>query len=94
MSKINYSKLKPIGDNVLLKVIKQEVSSGGIHLPQERESSQWQPVTCIVLGVGSNKDIECKKNDNVVVNKFAGQSLEQDGVLYKVVSYKDILCVV
>ena len=91
---MNYSKLKPIGSNVLLQVLKEDKTSSGLYLPEERTTSQWNPVLCVVLAAGSDKNIEVKSGWRVIVNKLSGQALEQSGILYKIVSYKDILCVV
>lgn len=99
VSEHEMSKLRPVGDRVLLERCEKEAKSpGGILLP---DSAQEQSVLCTVLAVGKgefkdghNIPIDLRVGQKVVIPKYAGSSIKAEGnseKLYVVVRYSDIL---
>mgnify|MGYP003615258157 FL=1 len=93
--------LKPLGDRVILKVVeKEEVSKGGILLPDT--ASKEKPQEGKVIEVGSGKvlengqkvALEVKKGDKVIFAKYAGEEVKVQGEEYLILSEKDILAII
>ncbi|MBP7248016.1 MAG: co-chaperone GroES [Negativicutes bacterium] len=93
--------LKPLGDRVILKVVeKEEVSKGGILLPDT--ASKEKPQEGKVIEVGSGKvlengqkvALEVKKGDKVIFAKYAGAEVKVQGEEYLILSEKDILAII
>lgn len=91
--------LKPLGDNVVVKMIEaEEVTKSGILLAtNSKEKSQVGEV--IVIGNGKMSDgtqIEMlvKTGDKIVLNKYAGTQVECDNQEYYILSQKDILAII
>ena len=93
--------LKPLGDRVILKVVeKEEVSKGGILLPDT--ASKEKPQEGKVIEVGSGKvlekgqkvAVEVKKGDKVIFAKYAGAEVKVQGEEYLILSEKDILAII
>ena len=91
--------LKPLGDRVLIKMIKEEeITKSGIIL-KENNSSTPQFAKVIEVGEGINeegKEIKMlvQKRDKVVVNKYSGTEVKYDGEDYIIIKQSDILAVV
>jgi len=93
-------KLNPLGDKVVLTLEKpQEITSGGIALPQNaQEQTHFGKV--VAVGPGRKLDTgevlkpEVTVGDLVVISgRWAGENVTVDGVEYKVISSSDILAV-
>ena len=93
--------LKPGVDRVILKVVeKEEVSKGGILLPDT--ASKEKPQEGKVIEVGSGKvlengqkvALEVKKGDKVIFAKYAGAEVKVQGEEYLILSEKDILAII
>lgn len=87
-------KVKPLGKRILLKKLEDEAktSPGGIVLPDSAKSEKV--VLGQVLEVGSDKEIEVKKNDQVLVPSFSCSEIEMDGEKLLIVKSTDVLAVV
>ena len=92
--------IKPLGDNIVVKVIDdQEQTTGGIFIP---ESAKEKPQKGEVVAVGKGKtldsgekdEMEVKVGDIVLYTKYAGTEVKMDGVEYKILSIKDALAVI
>ncbi|WP_026103227.1 co-chaperone GroES [Pseudanabaena sp. PCC 6802] len=94
------SKLQPLGDRLLVKVVaKEEKTAGGIFLPDTaKEKSQVGEVAAVGPGALSDKGdrvaLEVKVGDRVMYSKYAGTELKVDNVDYLLLSEKDILAIV
>ena len=94
-------KLKPLADNVILKLLEpQDKTSGGIYLPDD---AQEETHLAEVIAVGEGRLSESgqllkpsvKKGQKVLIKgKWAGDNVTVDGQEYKVVSNSDILAIV
>jgi len=83
--------LKPLGENIVLKMIEaEETTKSGILLAtNNKEKSQIGEVVAI-----GDKEEKIKVKDKVVVNKYAGTSIEYLDVEYYIFNSKDILAIV
>ena len=93
--------LKPLGDRVILKVVeKEEVTKGGILLPDTASKEKPQEGKVIEVGSGKVLDngqkvaLEVKKGDKVIFSKYAGSEVKVDGEEYLILSERDILAII
>lgn len=92
-------KIRPMNDRVLvLRVEKEEKSSGGIIIP---DTAKEKPQEGKVVSVGPGKmadngkriPMEVKKGDRVLFSKYAGSDIKIDGVEHVVMREDDILAI-
>lgn len=92
------SKLRPLGDRVLvLPLEKEEKTKGGIFLPESAKEER-QEGKVVAIGTGKYVDgklvsLGVKQGDLVLINKWA-ESIKFEGKEYKVVKEEDILGVI
>ncbi len=93
--------LKPLGDRVILKVVeKEEVTKGGILLPDTASKEKPQEGKVIEVGSGKVLDngqkvaLEVQKGDKVIFSKYAGSEVKVDGEEYLILSERDILAII
>lgn len=87
--------LKPLADRVVIEMKENEetTKSGIILAGSAKEKSQFAKV--IEVGPGTEKvKIEVKKDDKVIVNKYAGTEIKYEGKELIIVSQNDILAIV
>jgi chaperonin GroES len=93
-------KIKPLGQNVLLRRLEaEEKTKGGIILP---DTAKEKPKEGEVLALGEGeldkngkrKDFQVKKGDRVIFSSYAGTEVKLDGDEYLILSEDDILGVV
>jgi chaperonin GroES len=93
------TKIRPLGDRVVVKIVKEEKSSGGILLP---DNAQEKPQTGEVIAVGPGKTLDNGSRQLVDVNvgekvlfaKYSGTEVKLDGEVYLLLAEKDLLGVV
>jgi chaperonin GroES len=92
--------ITPLGQRVLLKRIEaEEVSAGGIVLP---DSAKEKPQEAIVVALGtggknedgSDFEFSVKKNDKVLIAKYGGTEVSVNGDEHLIMSEADILGIV
>lgn len=92
--------IKPLTDRVLIKMIEaEETTKSGIILTS---GSQEKPQIAEVIEVGpGGKDenglkveMQVKKGDKVITNKYSGTEVKYQGVDYIIVRQSDILAIV
>ncbi len=92
--------IKPVADRVLIKMLQNdETTKSGIILSS---GSQEKPQIAQVIEVGPGKSNEegkevkmyVKKDDKVVVSKYAGTEIKYEGEEYIIVKQDDILAIV
>lgn len=92
--------LKPLGNRVLLEVIKQEEkTASGFVLP---ESAKEKPQTARVIAVGEGRLLDngeraallVSEGDTVIFEKYAGAEVKHKGTEYLVISESDIIAIV
>lgn len=92
------SKLRPLGDRVVVKPIEPEVKTkSGIVLPETAQDKSNQ-AKVIAVGPGFYQDgklvaPEVKVGDVVVYSEYAGQKVKVDGEEHQIIRLDDILVV-
>lgn len=90
--------IRPLSDKVLIKMQeKEETTKSGIILTATKEKPQIAEVIEVGPGRivdGEREEMNVKKGDRVILNKYAGTEVKYDGVDYIIVSQTDILAVV
>lgn len=90
------SKIKPLGNRVVVQRSKAKTSKGGILLP---DSAQQRPQEGQVIAAGRGKinengqlePISVKEGDLVLFGAFAGTEVKQNDEEYLILSEEDIL---
>ncbi|MEB3198595.1 MAG: co-chaperone GroES [Candidatus Sericytochromatia bacterium] len=93
------TKIRPLGDRVVVKVVKEEKTAGGLVLP---DTAQEKPQTGEVLAVGpgktldngSRQTVDVAIGDKVLFAKYSGTEVKLDGETYLLIAEKDILGVI
>ncbi len=93
------TKIRPLGDRVVVKVVKEEKTAGGLLLP---DTAQEKPQTGEVLSVGPGKMldtgarqlVDVAVGDKILFAKYSGTEVKLDGETYLLIAEKDILGVV
>ena len=92
--------LKPIGDKIIVEVLKaQEKSKGGIILP---DTAKEKPQEGAVIAVGTGKVLpngktvppDVKPGDKILFGKYSGNEVKVDGREYLIINQDDILAVI
>ena len=100
MSTATATKLRPLADRVVVKVLEsEEKTKGGIFLPDTaKEKPQQAKVVAVgpgkTLDNGNKSQVDVKEGDVVLFAKYSGTEVQVDGVEYLVIAEKDILAVV
>lgn len=93
------TKIRPLGDRVVVKIVKEEKTAGGLVLP---DTAQEKPQTGEVLSVGPGKlldngtrqAVDVNVGDKILFAKYSGTEVKLEGETYMLLSEKDILGVV
>ncbi len=92
------SKLRPLGDRVLVKALDQEKKTkSGIVLPESAQDKSNE-AEVVAVGPGKFEDgkrvaPEVKVGDTVLFSEYAGQKVKIDGDEYQIIRQDDILAV-
>lgn len=88
--------LKPLGDRVIVKPLKEEeVTKGGIVLPDTAEKEKKEQGEVIAIGGGEKvKKLGLKKGDQVLFGKYSGEDIKIGEEEYKVLKEEDVLAVI
>ncbi|ADI75011.1 MULTISPECIES: co-chaperone GroES [Methanohalobium] len=83
--------IKPIGERVLIKVKKEEKTSGGVYIP---ESAQSENKEGYVVAVGTYEDgseLPVNEGDKIIYGGYQTDEIDIDGEKHIFVDLKDIL---
>ncbi|MEB3186801.1 MAG: co-chaperone GroES [bacterium] len=99
MSTTTAQQIRPLGDRVVVKVVKEEKTAGGILLPDSaQEKPQFGEVIAVgpgrILDSGERTKLDVAKGDKVLFAKYGGTEIKLDGEALLVISEKDILGVI
>jgi chaperonin GroES len=87
-------KIKPLGDNVLVKMRKQErKTKSGIVLPDTADDDKPQIGEVMAVGDDSKK-IRVKAGDKIIFAKYSGTEIKIDNEEYLILKSEDILAIV
>jgi chaperonin GroES len=92
------SKLKPLGNRILVQRLEAKTTKGGILLP---ESAKEKPKQGTVLAVGPGKADEkgrihpvgVKAGDQILFSSYAGTEYKSEGQEFLILSEDDVLAV-
>src|SRR5271163_1803566 len=94
---LSIMKLRPLGDRILVKRIKEEEKTkGGIIIPDTAKEKP-QEGKVIALGTGKRDEdgklipFEVKKGDRVLISKYGGTEIKIDGKEYLIMEESQIL---
>lgn len=94
------SKIKPLGQRVLVKRIEaEEVAAGGIIIPDTAKEKP-QEAEIVSLGTGGKDEngndivFQVKEGDKVLISKYGGTDVKVDGDELLIISESDILGVI
>lgn len=84
--------VKPIGERVLIKPIKEEEkTAGGLYIPETAKEMKKQG-TIIELGTfDPKKELPVKKGDTILYTGYSSDELEIDGEKYLILNFSDII---
>lgn len=90
---------RPLHDRVLVERVEEDVTSGGIVIP---DNAKEKPSRGKVLAVGNGKQLNdgstqslsVKEGDLVLFGKFAGTEVQIEGADYLVIREDDIMGVI
>ena len=94
------TKVKPLGENVLVRRVEaEERTAGGILLP---DAAKEKPKEGIVVAIGDGRLLEDGKRapfgvaagNRVIFSSYAGNEVKIDGEDYLLISENDILAIV
>jgi len=91
--------LKPLGDHVVVEPITDELSAGGIALP---ETAKKEPQRGIVIavgpgsrnGVGQRLKMDVSLGDKVLFARYGGSSLKHEGKELLILREDEILAII
>ena len=92
--------LKPLGDRIIVKVLKsEEKTKGGIVLP---DTAKEKPQQGKVMAVGTGRiledgkvvPLEVKKGDKILFGKYSGDEVKVDVEEYLIMREGDILAII
>jgi chaperonin GroES len=85
--------IKPLGENVLVKLIKaSQKTKSGIFLPEN--TSADRPQEGKVLAIGKSEKIQVKKGQTVIFAKYSGTEIKMGSEECLILKAEDILAVV
>ena len=93
-------KIRPLGDHVVVKRMKEEEKSkGGIIIP---DTAKEKPIEGVVVAVGNGKalkggkvrPLDVKAGDKILFGKYSGNEVKLDGEDNLIISEGDILAVI
>lgn len=85
--------IKPLGENVLVKIIKaNQKTESGIFLPET--TSADRPQEGKVLAVGKSEKIQVKKGQIIIFAKYSGTEIKMGSEECLIIKAEDILAVV
>lgn len=95
-------KLRPLGDRVVVKPLpREEVTKGGVYLPDTATKEKPQEGTVLAVGNGRLLDsgdrvpIDLEVGERVLFAKYAGTEFKsEEGEEFLILAEKDILAVV
>lgn len=77
-------KVIPLGDNVVLEIVEQQKTKGGLYIPEKARGNQRDAIVGKVLAVGPGRtteygakvDVQCKVGDYALIARGAGVEVQ------------------
>lgn len=93
-------KLKPLSDYVVVKALSEEVTKGGIVIPDtvDKEKPERGEVLAVgegrLLDNGSRANVSVKAGDKVMFKKYSPDEVKIDGEEYLIIRESDIIAII
>jgi len=91
------TKIKPLGDNILIQPLTEKKTPSGIVIPDTaKEKPQEGKVVAVGPGRFEDGELikpEVKRGDKVIYKKWGGNEIKVEGKEYLIVKAEDILAV-
>lgn len=94
-------KLKPLGDNVVLKpILEEEITKSGIVLPDTAEKEKTEQAMVVAVGPGKEfengriADMPVKEGHTVLYKKYGPDEIKIGDEEYLVCSIDDVLAII
>lgn len=88
--------IKPLSDRVVLQAVEKEnITAGGIYIPESANKERPFLYQVIAVGPGkSDKPMTLKVGDKVLCGQYAGDEVKFDNNEYKIVGLDYVLAIV
>ncbi len=84
--------IKPIGERVLIKPMKEEEkTAGGIYIPETAKEQKKQGVVVEIGTADDDKELPVQKGDLIIYTGYSTEDLEIDGEEYLIINVSDII---
>lgn len=84
--------IKPIGERVLLEVVrKEEKTKSGLYIPEDAREEKKQGVVVAVGTFKEGKELPLKKGDRVLYGGYSSEEFEFEGKKYLIIEFKDVI---
>jgi chaperonin GroES len=88
--------IKPLGDRVLVKPVKEEeITASGIVLPDTVDKEKKMEGEIIALGNGEDlAKLGLSVGQKVLFKKWGGEEIKDGSVEYKILGHEDVIAVI
>ncbi len=84
--------IKPIGERVLIKPMKEEEkTAGGIYIPETAKEKKKQGVVVEIGTTSDDNEMPVQKGDLILYTGYDTEELEMDGEEYIIINVSDII---
>lgn len=85
-------KIKPIGERVLIKTVKEEErTAGGIYIPETAKEKKKQGIVVEIGSAKDDKELPVSVGDTILYTGYSSEELEMDGEEYLILNISDII---
>ena len=88
--------IKPVGDRLLVKAVKEEeTTKSGIVLPESVSKEKRTEGEIIAIGSGEKiSQLNLKVGQKVLYSKYGGDEIKIDEEEYKIIGHEDVLAII
>lgn len=85
-------KIKPLGERVLIKPVKEEEKTkGGIYIPEEAKENNKKGEVVAAGEKSDGKELPVKPGDTILYGGYSSDEFELDDEKYIILDMKDVL---
>ncbi len=84
--------IKPIGERVLIKPVKEEdKTTGGIYIPETAKEKKKQGVVVEIGTTSDDNELPVQKGDLILYTGYSTEDLEMNGEKFLIIDISDII---
>ena len=84
--------IKPIGERVLIKPVKEEeTTAGGIYIPETAKEKKKQGVVVEIGTSSDDNELPVQKGDLILYTGYSTEELEMNGEKFLIIDISDII---